>query len=416
MSGGSSIPGGGGSSSSLSGDITPSGGIGDSTSRETTTTGTTPQTITIISTTTAIPTAATTQTKTQPTTEILATMTTTEIAAPVTTSAAINPSPSRLTDPAPIMTPDGESPTMIGQLTLAQYRSRLKNQGERAAVQIIVRGIFFDQLSESQKEAMKQAFSKQISQVAGVDTSAVKDLEGSASAVSLERQSFVANRGALMVNCRLDLPFGKSLDGVEAALTTESAKQRIAQAISRIPDIQDAYDATGDLDQRSLQVGIAESSQDGFFQLDTNFNNALSPSEFALAARTYMNPPLTPEQTARAFAALDSNYDNELSNDEFFTAAVPPFPSTSPPQVQTSIVGSLAHEFRETLYNMLGTETEAFSTIDSNSDGSVVFDELQAAIRGIIGPNMEAKSSAYFGALDTDHNMRITRDEFHSAL
>jgi len=209
--------------------------------------------------------------------------------------------------------------TMVGPLTLDEYRARWGNIGEHATVQVVVQGLLFDSLSARQFVPIRSLFVQHLSQATGVKPSDVIDMNGNAPGVSLAGQGRAGSRN-LVVNCGMLLPFGQVKADISNALHKVATKDAIAEALSSLPGIEQTISG-GVVQPSSIEIEVDNDRQDALLQSDEDINGMLDASEFKQASDRYMDQPLTLQESEEVFRSLDLNHDGQLSDAEFYAVS-----------------------------------------------------------------------------------------------
>jgi hypothetical protein len=108
-----------------------------------------------------------------------------------------------------------------------------------------------------------------------------------------------------------------TLSKCEAALADDEKKKKFtSQVNSRLGELPDGKSTT--LSPADIQLDIFESTEDDFFQWDSNFDTSLDVEEFINAGRQMLGLPFGEKDLKEVFKLLDKNNDNMLTADEFF--------------------------------------------------------------------------------------------------
>lgn len=284
---------------------------------------------------------------------------------------------------------------------LKDYKKRLGNKSQIAAVQMDIVQIDSSKVTDTQTAILNTHVVSEFATAIGAKPSAIVDLNGNPGNVSNSHMDH------LVTDCRITVPPGKCVKDIVAALKNISTKQQIVNHIAAIPGIQDAI--SGPLSPSNIVVSVGESSKDGFFDLDTNFDGYLNKDEFITAAKIILKPATTKDQASIDFEGLDTNHDGKLDSDEFFACHIKDLLKEEGPPSPLSL-------FVQRLRAAYLTFEERFSALDGDNDGNSDYAEFTSGTQIFDPPLTPEQCEKAFKELDVNHDHVLTRAELRNAL
>ncbi len=214
--------------------------------------------------------------------------------------------------------------------------------------------------------------------------------------------------------------------------TTDSSDSSISELLSSLGDNSDALSGLLESNSGLSQMGRQhkmESSEDVFAKLDSNSDNAISEEEMIAAFGS--------TDGAAKFAEADTDGDGSVTATELKTAMESGRQTQMSKELfaklDTNSDGSISEEEMISVFGSTDGASK-FAAADTDSDGSVTLDELKTAMgnsteamgppppppppggAGGIGAENSSGSTSVFSAIDTNGDGTISEDELNAYL